>query len=375
MSTTVELLLEAQEEFTDFQTEITADHNYIHQGKGFTISHTFAAVAAAGADYIGLTTPAASVGYIHFRPTKFSSTANTARTRVMEVSSFTGGSEIFPQNRNQNRRTTAYLPTMKAWTGVTPVFKTDIAGATAGGNFANQPAGDGVEILSSDALDITQSATIYGTTTGATTVIASETIALDTTDGTTPVSTVITTWETILGVELSASCAGTITFREASGNAEITTVLTTVLSGGIVTPSAANQDSKGQLPTHDCSGASTKKIGIIGTGVDGLAQTFVDDLNGATEEAHGTECYLTITKILIGDVEAARDATINVGFVLLDTTNIGSGKKDGGSGAGSDEEIVFKPATDYIVSAENIGAVTASDLGVSVFWYDEDHGA
>jgi len=378
MASPTELLLDSQEEFTGFQTGITSDHNYIHQGKGFVINHTFSAVASAGVSYIGLTTPASTAKYIHFRPTTFSSSANLGRSRLLQVASFTGGTELFPQNNNQNRRTTSYLPTMKVWTGVTPVLTTDICSATAGGDFANQPAGDTVEILSSSALDITQSVTVYGTITGATTTVTSETIALDATDGTTVMPSVITTWETILGVELSAACVGTITIQEGSANADITTIAPAALSAGIVTPSAVNQDVKGLVPTHDCSGASTKKIAVIGTGIDGLAQSYVDDLNNDTEEAHGTEGYLTITKILIGDVEAARDATINIGSIVLTQINVGSGgtsTKSGGSGGSSENEIVLLPETDYVLTAENIGAVTASNLGLSGFWYSEDSGA
>ena len=97
--------------------------------------------------------------------------------------------------------------------------------------FGNQPANDGVEIGSDSAADTTQTATVIGTTNGTDTVVV-ESIALT---GTTFVSTVKTDWGVILAVKLSASCAGTVTFREASGNAAITTITTGNTAKGVET--------------------------------------------------------------------------------------------------------------------------------------------
>lgn len=101
-----------------------------------------------------------------------------------------------------------------------PVFQ------VGGAAFTNQPANDGVEVVSNNAGD-TGKMTIWGTThtTGALTY---ETITLN---GTSVVSTTKTDWGNIYGVFLgdiygknTTVAVGTITVREASGDATITTV-------------------------------------------------------------------------------------------------------------------------------------------------------
>lgn len=92
--------------------------------------------------------------------------------------------------------------------------------------FTNQPNNDGVEVVSSDAAD-TQLCTIWGTDQDGD--YQYETVAMT---GTTPVSTTRTDWENIVGIFLgdvygknSVVAVGTITIREASGDAAITTIV------------------------------------------------------------------------------------------------------------------------------------------------------
>lgn len=185
----------------------------------------------------------------------------------------------------------------------------DILAATAGGNFGNQPANDGVEVVSSSAADTTQSVTIYGTTNGGDVVVV-ETVALN---GTTPVATTKVNWGEILGVELSAVCAGTITIREASGDLGITTIAPAALQAGVAYPSAANQRALAQAPTAVAGGASTKKVGLVGTGVDGAVLTNnAKTLNGATAIIMPTKMN-TVTKVLLGDVASASTVQVDVG--------------------------------------------------------------
>lgn len=189
--------------------------------------------------------------------------------------------------------------------------------ATAGGNFANQPAGDGVTVVSDSTSDTTQTCTIYGTITGTTTSVTSETVSLN---GTTDADTTITTWVNILAVELSASCAGTVEISETSGGAAITSITTGNTTAGIATISTTN--AYGLIPRHDASGASTAPVALIGTGVDGGALSVVDALNGATEEDHATTIYSTVTKAYIGAVAS----TVNVTVLTnesTDSSNIG----------------------------------------------------
>ncbi|MGE5436618.1 MAG: hypothetical protein ACM3O3_05270 [Syntrophothermus sp.] len=102
--------------------------------------------------------------------------------------------------------------------------------------FGNQPDDDGVEIVSNSASD-TGECTIWGTDhdTG---VLCYETVTLT---GTTPVSTTKTDWGNIIGIFLGretgkniTAAVGTITIREASGNATITTITAGVFHAGML---------------------------------------------------------------------------------------------------------------------------------------------
>ena len=102
--------------------------------------------------------------------------------------------------------------------------------------FANQPAGDGVEIVSDNAGDAGK-ITIFGTTHG-TGAFAYETVTLN---GVTAVPTVKTDWGNIYGAFLGdiygqniTPAVGTITLREASADQAITTIVATKISTGMV---------------------------------------------------------------------------------------------------------------------------------------------
>jgi hypothetical protein len=179
-----------------------------------------------------------------------------------------------------------------------------------GAAFTNQPANDGVEVVSSSALDITQSATVYGTTQGTDTVVK-ETVALN---GTTAVSTTKTDWGVILGVVLSAVCAGTVTFREASGNATITTITTGNLSSGV---EAVTTSYPTTTPTVVANGATTKQVGLYGTALDGTAQGDSQALNGTTAVAMNNFSWAGETLVLTGDLESNRTVTLSVSSDLV----------------------------------------------------------
>ena len=102
--------------------------------------------------------------------------------------------------------------------------------------FTNQPAGDGVEVVSDSASD-TGKITIFGTTHvgGA---FAYETVTLN---GVTEVATTKTDWGNIYGAFLGdiegkniKAAVGTITLREASTDQAITTIVATKISKGMV---------------------------------------------------------------------------------------------------------------------------------------------
>lgn len=203
----------------------------------------------------------------------------------------------------------AQLDNLSARTGgyaaKTLASQVTMVSAETGGGFDNQPAGDAVEILSSSTDDTTQTVTIYGTITGTTDSVTSETMSLN---GTTVVKSDITTWVNILGVELSAACAGNVTVQESSGDADIIVITAAATSAGVVDVTATN--AYGLIPRHDQSAAGASPVGLIGTGVDGSALSVVDALNGTTEEDHGTTAFGTVTKALIGAVTSDNTVTI-----------------------------------------------------------------
>lgn len=110
--------------------------------------------------------------------------------------------------------------------------------------FTNQPANDGVEVVSNSASDV-QKCTIFGTTTG-TNAFAYETITLN---GVTAVATTKVNWGNILGIFLGeidgtgvVPAVGTITVREASADQTITTLAAAAISKGMVALSLGGKD-------------------------------------------------------------------------------------------------------------------------------------
>jgi len=194
------------------------------------------------------------------------------------------------------------------------------AAASAGLDFGNQPADDSLHIASDSTADTTQFATIYGIPYGATN-ITSQTVKLN---GTTRVNIfsdgAAANYEHILGVELSAACAGTITLEEASANADIITILTTVLSSGVVDVGATLQDAFG-LPIYAVAGgASTQYIGIWGTRAGVLGYTGESIALAGTAPVYPKYGWDSITKVFTGDL--ASTSTVNVG---LNGVNLVSG--------------------------------------------------
>lgn len=192
-------------------------------------------------------------------------------------------------------------------TGAAP--RTQFSSAGSGFVLLGQPQNDALEILSSDAGDTTQTITIWGTTTGTDTVV-SEAIALN---GTTQVVTTKTDWGFILGFELDAVCAGTLTVREASGNVTLTTIAIGLTSKGVYTIPIAGVDLV--TPRFKGSAASTKVVGIVGTNSSGAAADDSNPLNG-TEWVDMNAQFNTVTKLLVGDVETAVTVTLELGSYL-----------------------------------------------------------
>ena len=220
-----------------------------------------------------------------------------------------------------------------------------------GSAFTNQPTNDGVEVLSANAGDTTQTVTIIGTTFGGNTVVV-ETVNLN---GTTVVSTVKTDWGVILAVKKSAVTLGTVTVRKATGDGTITAGLTAaVLSVGVNTVSLTAAYNRTVSVVSD--GATTKQIGWQGTNSSGTVIYDSKPLNGTTAVVSSSS-FLTLTEIYTGDVEVARTETV--------TTN-GTFTITGGSpsivASGTNQDITLTPSdsgAQGAVSSKTFGSSTS----------------
>lgn len=127
--------------FTGFAATVSSDHSYIHDGIGFTYSGTTGSVSAAGTYTVSFVTPAADVGYIHWRPTGLSSTANTLQMRLAEGSTVTGGTPATPRNRNRNSKKTSNVSVSYGVTLSAEGTILEYAQVGAGSNAANATGG------------------------------------------------------------------------------------------------------------------------------------------------------------------------------------------------------------------------------------------
>jgi hypothetical protein len=118
-----------------------------------------------------------------------------------------------------------------------------------------------------------------------------------------------TNWGKVLRITIQAGVAGTVTVREASGDATIATFapLGTGQSKGINAASISGGSSYISLVA---SGASTKQVGIEGT--DDAGETIYDSqaLNGTTTVTSNLK-FKTVTFVDTGDVENTVTVTIN----------------------------------------------------------------
>jgi hypothetical protein len=137
-------------------------------------------------------------------------------------------------------------PQFKEQDYVIPLFQ------VGGSALANMPANDGVEIISDSASDVNL-ITVLGTKYGSN-VLITETIKMT---GTNAVSLVETAWNNVYGFFLgdvngkfSTVAVGTITVREASGNATIGTIV----AGNRSTGSLAFKLSGKDILLHNASG-------------------------------------------------------------------------------------------------------------------------
>lgn len=211
-----------------------------------------------------------------------------------------------------------------------------VLGSNAGIGFINQPANDGVELVSDNAGD-TQNATVYYTRNGQGDAVFSETVVLT---GTTFVPLTDTDVELVLGVELDSPAVGTITVREASGDLTITTIGAAATQSGVIDIPTADQRAFGIPPEGQADAATTKQLGIVGISSSDLSTTIMSSviLDGPNPVSFATNFH-RVTKLLVGDVENARTATVIVGLMAEDRERrVG---KSIGSAAAQEDPVVF----------------------------------
>lgn len=179
--------------------------------------------------------------------------------------------------------------------------------SAVGSAFTNQPANDGLEIISDAAGDTTQTITIVGTTTATDTVVV-ETVTLN---GTTQVATTKTDWGFILAAWVASgtlTAASTVTIREASANGAVTTLTPSITSRGVNTVTSTSFYNR--LVNLVCSGSGTKVIGLKGTDDDGTVIYDAQALAGTAQVQSNTK-FQTVTEIYTGDLESSRTVTIS----------------------------------------------------------------
>lgn len=203
--------------------------------------------------------------------------------------------------------------------------------------FTNQPANDGVEVISSSTAD-TQDLVIWGTTNGGVVVVA-ETVTLT---GTTQVATVKTDWGVILGAEIpngQKPAAGTITIREASGNATITTITAGNRRSGVVNVPADDQRAFNHRVSAVADGATTKVVGIVSEDTANDTVLSGVTLTGATK-AWFTGAKSKVSKLLVGDLESSRTLTVATD-TIADTADVIQGKAVTSAEAGEVVKVVL----------------------------------
>lgn len=128
---------------TGFLTYISGDHRYIHEGRAYTyLGNTGSLAAGSGTYSIAITTPVDTSGIrLHFRPVKFSATANLMLMTVAEGSTVTGGTAATPINRNRNSANTSKATLLYGVTVSAPGSTVAQAAIGGGSNPANAIGG------------------------------------------------------------------------------------------------------------------------------------------------------------------------------------------------------------------------------------------
>lgn len=129
---------------TGMSASIGSDHAYIHEGLGYVLCGQTGSIAAAGVEHISFKTPAVTSGkYVHFRPVRLSSSANSLSITMTEDAVMTSGTAATPQNLNRlkpnNSKVVIYTAATLTTAGTGGIIFLDSIGS---GGASNRFGGD-----------------------------------------------------------------------------------------------------------------------------------------------------------------------------------------------------------------------------------------
>lgn len=144
--------------FTGFDVTVGSDHAYIHEGKAYALIGNTGSIAAAGVEHISFKTPAMPGGkYIHFRPARLSSTANSLAITITQGAVMASGTVAVPQNLNRMKpnksQIIAYTGATLSLAGNEGIVYQDAVGSGGASNRSGGDAASGEErILKPDTM-------------------------------------------------------------------------------------------------------------------------------------------------------------------------------------------------------------------------------
>ena len=165
-----EIAIAQQEGLTGFQTGITSDHAYIHDGIAFTGIINTGSISAAYD--IAFTTPSIADGkFMHWRPIGISSDADSVGWVMYEGDTFSAGTAVVPINRNRNSTNLSKVTTLVKGATATPSGTMISAGQVGTSGVPTAKGGGGAQADEEIVLKPATNYVLTLTPAGATTVI------------------------------------------------------------------------------------------------------------------------------------------------------------------------------------------------------------
>jgi hypothetical protein len=191
-----------------------------------------------------------------------------------------------------------------------------MVGPTPGGdggiiNYANMPLGIALsDLVSSDAGDTAIPVTIWYTVFAAPGTLLQLVTATDAADGTTPVALPADLYE-VFAIITGAAHGGTISMRVAGPADYVTIPAGAAASYHMIPVAAANQRSFGNAPQIVSSGASVRRLGMIGlAAADGTTPEYAVAALTGTAAALGPTPFHRVEYLLTALLENGQNATL-----------------------------------------------------------------